>query len=193
MSQKEGHLQDYRRKRMFDRTSEPRGNEVSEKRRDPVFVVQKHAARRLHYDFRLEIGGVLKSWAVPKGPSMDPGQKRLAVMVEDHPLDYAQFEGHIPDELYGGGDVIVWDRGTYQNLKSTQDAAAATMETALAAGELMFSLAGEKLRGAFVLIQTRMGGDERNWLLIKKKDDHALREGDILTERPESVMTGRTL
>lgn len=124
------------------------------------FVVHEHHARHLHYDFRLEMGGVLRSWAVPKGPSMDPAHKRLAVQVEDHELSYAGFEGTIPPGEYGSGDVVIWDKGTYR-----------LREGSLGGGKLEFELKGEKLRGTFALV--RMSGRKKDWLLIKKKDDHA--------------------
>jgi bifunctional non-homologous end joining protein LigD len=153
------------------------------------FVIQKHAARRLHYDFRLELGGVLVSWAVPKGPSLDPGEKRLAVHVEDHPIEYGGFEGTIPKGQYGGGKVLLWDRGTWV---PEGDPVAG-----LRKGRLVFELEGEKLRGGWSLV--RMAGqaerDGDNWLLLKRKDEHArpLREGDVLEERPESVSSGRSM
>jgi bifunctional non-homologous end joining protein LigD len=180
-------LDEYKRKRHFAKTPEP-GAKVAPKKRGKSaklsFVVQKHAASRLHYDFRLEHEGVLLSWAVPKGPSLDPGQKRLAVRVEDHPLAYAGFEGVIPEGEYGGGSVIVWDRGTWE-----PEGEPAEM---LDAGRLRFALAGEKLRGTWNLVRTR---DEKTWLLMKSKDAEAvpLAKGDVLSERAESVLSGRTV
>lgn len=125
-----------------------------------IFVVQEHHATHLHYDFRLEMDGILKSWAIPKGPSLDPAIKRLAIMVDDHPLEYASFEGHIPEGEYGAGDVIIWDKGSYKLLKGS-----------LKEGKLEFYLLGKKLKGAFVLLKLR--GKEKEWLLIKKKDEFA--------------------
>ncbi len=151
-----------------------------------LFVVQQHSARRLHYDFRLEIGGRLVSWAVPKGPSMDPGERRLAVRVEDHPIEHAYFEGVIPPGEYGAGEVIIWDRGTWRPLDDDP-------EQALRDGKLLFLLGGQKLRGRFVLVRTRYKGQRENWLLIKLKDKYALPGVDICTERPESVVSGRTI
>lgn len=177
-------LAEYRRKRDFQKTAEPSGS--AEGAGDREFVVQKHAATRLHYDLRLELDGVLKSWAVPKGPSMNPADKRLAVQVEDHPLDYRTFEGSIPKGEYGGGEVIVWDNGTYapEGALSTKDQ--------LARGELKFRLEGEKLRGSFVLVRTRRNQGKPEWLLIKHRDAFADPEWNA-EAHPESVMTGRTL
>jgi len=194
-------LDEYRRKRHFNKTPEPDGSAPAKKpasakkaagKRPKTsglsFVVQKHAASRLHYDFRLEHGGVLLSWAVPKGPSLDPADKRLAVRVEDHPLAYAGFEGVIPAGEYGGGSVIVWDRGTWE---PEGDAAAM-----LASGRLRFRLDGEKLSGVWNLVRSggRSTGD-KTWLLIKSKDGEARprSEFDLLEERPESVLSGLTV
>lgn len=188
----------YLAKRDFSKTPEPTGKGGTggagpEGR--PVFVVQKHKARTLHYDFRLQVGGVLKSWAVPKGPSMSPKDKRLAVAVEDHPLDYAGFEGTIPADEYGAGPVIVWDAGVYRNLSAEKQDGPKTMQEALAAGHVELHLEGEKLRGGFALVHTKMGGKERNWLLIKMRDADADDEaGSAIAEaRPHSVLSGRSL
>ena len=186
-------LEEYRRKRDFRRTPEPAGRSPSRtKAAAPLsFVIQEHAARRLHYDFRLELDGVLKSWAVPKGPSLDPGEKRLAVQVEDHPLGYGGFEGVIPEGQYGGGTVLLWDRGTW--VPKDPDPAAA-----YAKGMLKFELRGEKLHGNWALV--RMGGKaarerRQNWLLVKERDDEAVpHSGDaIVANNPLSVETGRSL
>ncbi|MCF5279140.1 DNA polymerase ligase N-terminal domain-containing protein, partial [Pseudomonas syringae] len=158
---------EYTRKRNFDITSEPAESKRKGKGKSQPgalgFVIQKHDARNLHYDFRLELDGTLKSWAVPKGPSLDPTQKRLAVHVEDHPLDYAGFEGSIPQGQYGGGDVIVWDRGVWQPHGDPQK----TYEE----GKLKFTLVGEKLSGDWALVRTRLkgSGSKEQWLLIKEK------------------------
>jgi DNA ligase D-like protein (predicted 3'-phosphoesterase) len=151
----------------------------------PSFVVQKHDASTLHYDFRLEVDHVFKSWAVPKGPSTNPSDKRLAVPVEDHPLSWGDFEGVI-ESGYGKGTVIVWDRGRYENLRDVP------MAQALEEGHAVFRLDGEKLRGAWALTRVAAGKDER-WLLVKKNDDEADREHDVTRERPESVVSGRTI
>jgi bifunctional non-homologous end joining protein LigD len=158
-------LERYRKKRRFPATPEPPPRRKSSKTRH-LFVVQKHRARRLHYDFRLEVDGVLKSWAVPKGPSLDPRERRLAVAVEDHPLEYAGFEGVIPEGQYGAGTVVVWDRGTYEP-EDDVDVAAAIRH-----GELKFELKGHRLKGSWVLV--RMRGN--NWLLIKHRDRYAATE-----------------
>ncbi|PUA30195.1 MAG: DNA ligase D [Cellvibrio sp. 79] len=185
-------LREYHRKRNFDVTTEPRGD-VQGKGKSPAhalqFVIQKHDARRLHYDFRLELNGTLLSWAIPKGPSLDPTDKRLAVHVEDHPLDYASFEGHIPEGHYGGGDVIVWDRGIWEPVG---DATAGYKS-----GKLKFVLIGEKLTGQWTLVRTNLrgSGDKEQWLLIKERDDsaRASEEYDIVVELPQSVVSGAVI
>jgi bifunctional non-homologous end joining protein LigD len=156
-----------------------------------VFVVQKHQASRLHYDFRLELDGFLKSWAVPKGPSLNPKEKRLAIMVEDHPMEYRTFEGVIAEDSYGAGEVIVWDRGSYRSLAGkTKDVMQQQVREQLNRGEVRFLLFGEKLRGEFVLIrQPRLGGNA--WLLIKKRDQYASDADVTLQER--SVLSGKRL
>jgi bifunctional non-homologous end joining protein LigD len=172
-------LREYKRKRRFDRTPEPAPRPRS-RAPESRFVVQKHRASQLHYDFRLEAEGVLKSWAVPKGPSLDPKLKRLAMMVEDHPIEYADFEGAIPEGEYGGGTVMVWDRGTY----APEDDVA----TALRKGALKFTLRGRKLRGSWVLVRTR----GRQWLLMKHRDRYASTK-DVTEDAPRSVVTRRLL
>src|SRR5687767_16000380 len=153
-------LREYHRKRDFAVTPEPRGEEVPEREGARSFVIQKHAASHLHYDFRLELEGVLKSWAVPKGPSLDPADRRLAVQTEDHPLDYGEFEGVIPEKQYGAGDVLLWDRGVW----TPEDA---DPPAALRKGRLHFRLDGEKLHGSWVLTRTSRGDERPSWLLIK--------------------------
>lgn len=155
----------------------------------PMFVVQKHDASSLHYDFRLEAGGVLKSWAVPKGPSTDPRDRRLAMAVEDHPLGYGDFEGVIPEGEYGAGPVIVWDTGTYRNL-TERDGSRVPIERALADGHATVWLEGEKLVGGFSL---RRMGEGRRWLLVKKRDEHADARRNPVSTRPESVKSGRRI
>lgn len=173
-------LSEYKKKRKFDKTPEP-GPKKKKSRSGRLFVIQKHRATQLHYDFRLEVGGVLASWAVPKGPSLDPKVKRLAMHVEDHPVDYAKFEGVIPEGEYGGGTVMVWDYGTYK--PETDD-----VEAALKKGELKFSLNGKKLKGSWVLIRTR----DRQWLLIKHRDYYTMDE-EVTEIAPVSILTRRTL
>lgn len=192
-------LEEYKRKRRFDETPEPAG-EV-EKKSTHRFVVQKHDATRLHYDFRLEMEGVLKSWAVPKGPSLDPADKRLAMQVEDHPVSYFDFEGIIPENNYGAGTVMVWDVGTWQPLSPVAvegkyvpgtDAEAAAM---LAKGDLKFRLNGKKLKGDFAIVKMkgrRPGSKGNEWLLIKKHDDHEV-EGYDIDAYDESVLSKRSL
>ncbi|MEU3628835.1 ATP-dependent DNA ligase [Amycolatopsis coloradensis] len=176
-------LRRYQDMRDFGRTAEPAGGGAppSDGHR---FVVQRHRARRLHYDFRLELDGVLVSWAVPKGPTLDPKARRLAVHVEDHPVEYADFEGVIPRGEYGGGDVIVWDRGTWYPVE-------ADPARAIEAGTLHFDLDGEKLTGRFVLVRSDRGGDKEHWFLLHKRDDHAL-PGWNAEDHPRSVKSGRT-
>ncbi len=181
-------LSEYNRKRDFGITAEPAGETPAAKRKASAlsFVIQKHDARNLHYDFRLELDGVLKSWAVPKGPSLDPSQKRLAVHVEDHPLSYGAFEGSIAPGQYGAGDVIVWDRGIWQPHDEPHKA--------YAAGKLKFTLVGEKLSGDWALVRTRLkgSGDKQQWLLIKEQDPQArpAADYDIVRDQPESVLSG---
>ena len=178
-------LDEYRRKRRFDRTPEPSGDQAGPST-EPTFVVQKHAARRLHYDFRLAIAGTLKSWAVPKGPSLNPADKRLAVMTEDHPLDYANFEGKIPEGSYGAGTVMVWDRGTF----ALEGHGGALQQ--IEKGEIKFSLSGEKLRGSFALVKLRNSEKGNDWLMLKHKDA-SVDPGWDVDQHDGSVLTGRTL
>lgn len=186
-------LEKYRRKRKFDVTSEPRGGRRQRRKGEPIFVVQKHQASRLHYDFRLEIGGVLRSWAVPKGPSTNPKEKRLAVEVEDHPLEYAEFEGVIPADEYGAGTVQVWDRGTYRSMMKNRHGQRVPLEKAPRTDNLEFWLEGKKLRGGYALIHSKMRGRKENWLLIKLKDDAADARRNPVNTETKSVLTGRTL
>jgi bifunctional non-homologous end joining protein LigD len=183
-------LEKYQAKRHFDKTAEPRGDTgAAAAQSGPLsFVIQKHAARALHYDFRLELDGTLKSWAVPKGPSLDPAEKRLAVHVEDHPLSYASFEGDIPEHEYGAGNVIVWDRGTWTPVG---DAAAGYRK-----GRMKFTLEGEKLSGGWALVRMGKPGEgKENWLLIKERDDAARegREADVTALLPDSVLSGKSV
>jgi bifunctional non-homologous end joining protein LigD len=185
-------LELYRKKRNFRTTPEPRGKAVRRRTRELSFVIQKHRASRLHYDFRLELDGVLLSWAVPKGPSLDPGVKRLAMHVEDHPIEYGEFEGVIPPKQYGSGTVLLWDRGTW---KPREDPA-----TGYRKGRLKFELKGRKLHGGWMLVRSRSrqygnGDGDKAWLLFKEKDEHARPEDEasIVEDEPASVASGRTL
>jgi bifunctional non-homologous end joining protein LigD len=184
-------LKKYREKRNFNTSPEPEGNskdgQQEKAKSDLIFVVQKHRASQLHYDFRLEYNGTLLSWAVPKGPSLDPSVKRLAMQVEDHPIEYAKFEGVIPKGEYGGGTVMVWDIGTWTQEQSD-------VEAALKKGDLKFTLHGKKLCGSWVLVRTRgFGGSSKpTWLLIKHRDKYAS-DVDITQTKPKSVLSGRLL
>ncbi|MBM4301413.1 MAG: DNA ligase [Deltaproteobacteria bacterium] len=185
-----GSLKDYRERRDFGTTPEPEGRE-SGVSPEPIFVVQKHAARQLHYDFRLEVDGVLKSWAIPKGPSTDPKDKRLAVPTEDHPLAYAGFEGVIPEGEYGGGAVLVWDTGVYRNL-TEKKGEAIPMGQAVAHGHVKVWLEGNKLKGGYALTRFKTGKDE-SWLLVKAADEAADPRRNPVADEPQSVLTGRTI
>jgi bifunctional non-homologous end joining protein LigD len=192
MSTGTGRLSEYRRKRDFSRTGEPRGGGRKTTSR-LAYVIQKHAATRLHYDLRLELDGVMKSWAVPKGPSLDPSVKRLAIHVEDHPIEYNTFEGTIPRGEYGGGTVMVWDRGTYTYAGDADDAEAALRE-GYRKGDFKVLLRGKRLKGSWVLVRTRgRGGRQQEWLLIKHRDDEADRDTDPTHEHITSAKTGRTM
>ena len=184
-------LDRYHAKRHADRTPEPMGGR-RRGGRTPVFVVQKHAAGSLHYDVRLEAAGVLVSWAVPKGPSTDPRDKRLAVRTEDHPLEYADFEGVIPDGEYGAGQVIVWDTGTYPNL-TERGGRPVPVDEAVRAGHVKVRLEGRKLRGGYALTRTGPAGGKERWILVKTSDEEADRRRDPVRSEPASVRTGRTI
>ena len=183
-------LEAYRKKRDFRRTPEPSGKD-QRKGKKPTFVIQKHAASRLHYDFRIEVGGVLKSWAVPKGPSTNPRDKRLAVPTEDHPMEYADFEGVIPEGEYGGGAVMVWDAGTYVNIRE-KDGKEIPMDKCFEDGHIAIRLEGKKLEGGYGLVRTGKG-EKARWLLIKMNDEKADARRNPVSSRPKSAITGRTL
>lgn len=181
-------LQEYQRKRDFNATPEPAGKRAKPHSAHALqYCIQKHDASHLHYDFRLELDGTLKSWAIPKGPSLDPKVRRLAVHVEDHPLDYANFEGHIPEGHYGAGDVIVWDRGVWEPEGDPHEA--------YAKGKLRFRLQGEKLSGIWNLFRTHLAGKKEQWMLVKSHDGQARSETDyrIVEALPDSVLSDRTL
>lgn len=185
-------LKEYKKKRDFRKTTEPAGRKKKTGSKNPMFVIHRHDASREHYDFRLEIDGVLKSWAVPKGPSLDPSEKRLAVETEDHPIEYGDFEGVIPEGEYGAGTVMVWDTGPYRSIKEKDDKKLSP-EEAYKEGQLEVFLEGEKLKGGYALVKTRMQGDKQQWLLIKMKDDHADARRNPVSTQSKSVKTGRTL
>jgi DNA ligase D-like protein (predicted 3'-phosphoesterase) len=177
-------LKEYQEKRDFRKTKEPSGEK--EGRRVNLFVIQKHDARNLHYDFRISVDGVLVSWAIPKGPSTDPIEKRLSIRTEDHPLSYADFEGVIPEGEYGAGTVMVWDRGTYENLNEDESVA-----ESLKKGHIKINLQGEKLKGGYALTETNK---EKNWwILVKTRDEAADARRNPTSTQPKSVLTGRTL
>lgn len=192
MTSNEDKLRTYRAKRNSDSTPEPLWNSDSGRQGGRRFLIQKHRASSLHYDFRLEVDGVLKSWAVPKGPSTDPAAKRLAIRTEDHPLAYADFEGVIPEDQYGGGTVMIWDAGTYRNLRATRGGNALDMPGSLKGGLIEVWLEGEKLRGGFALKRIR-GGKQAQWLLIKMNDDEADASRNPTSTQNHSARTGRTM
>ena len=187
---KQESLKSYREKRDFRRTPEPAGKACAG-RKGPVFVIQKHDARRLHYDLRIEVNGVLKSWAIPKGPSTDPAEKRLAVATEDHPMEYAEFEGSIPKGEYGAGEMIVWDTGHYRNI-TEKNGKSIPVEGAIEHGHLAIWLEGQKLRGGYALSRFRREKREQ-WLLVKMKDEEADPDDDLLVTQPESAISGLTV
>src|SRR5262245_49094777 len=176
-------LEEYKRKRRFQETPEPEGKVKEEAGNN--FVIQKHRATRMHYDFRLEMEGVLRSWAIPKGPSFNPNEKRLAVETEDHPMDYGGFEGVIPAGNYGAGKVIIWDNGTYEMVDPE------TPEKGWKKGKLHFVLKGKKLRGEWVLV--RGSREPKQWIFFKVRDDYATTTGDIVADHPESILSGNQI
>lgn len=183
--------QSYKEKRELNKTPEPSSSSGgSSPGEEPIFVIQKHDSSNLHYDFRLEINGALKSWAVPKGPSTDPSKKRLSVPVEDHPMEYADFEGVIPEGQYGAGTVMIWDRGTYQNLRKSGDSTV-PLDKCYEDGRIEVFLDGKKISGGYALIQTSSMDD--NWLLVKMDDEHADARRNPTSTENRSVKTGRTL
>jgi DNA ligase D-like protein (predicted 3'-phosphoesterase) len=210
-------LTEYERKRDFSKTSEPSGRKKRSKakRRHPRFTIQKHAATSLHYDLRLEVDGALASWAVPKGPSTNPADKRLAMRTEDHPMDYLEFEGVIPKGEYGAGPVIVWDRGVFENVSETRQGRKMELSEAIEKGDVKVFLLGEKIRGPYALVRTsppskrvaptskrvtpdgapshRPSHQREQWLLIKKRGEGADRRRKPTSSQPESVLTGRTI
>lgn len=191
MATKKDSLKTYKEKRDFKKTNEPKGTIRKGKTKLPIFVIQRHEARALHYDLRLEIGGTLVSWAVPKGPSLNPAVKRLAIQTEDHPIEYAKFEGVIPEGQYGAGPVMIWDRGTFKNIKE-KDGTLVPLKKCLKEGRIEIFLKGEKLHGAYALIRTK-GDDSKQWLLIKMRDEFASAKKNPVNTQTKSVKTGRTM
>jgi len=185
-------LHNYRTRRDFCVTPEPKGETVSQQKKNPIFVIQKHAARQLHYDLRLEIDGVLASWAIPKGPSLNPRCRRLAVRTENHPMEYAKFEGIIPEGEYGAGTVMIWDKGTYKNM-SERKGRAISATTALKHGEIKFFLKGKKLEGEFVLLRTKYAKKGEEWLLVKMKDEYSSARRNPVNTQQKSALTDRTM
>lgn len=183
-------LKTYRQKRDLTKSPEPKGT-ISSKKSKNIFVIHKHNGSHLHYDLRLAFDGVLKSWAVPKGPSLNPSDKRLAIQVEDHPIDYKNFEGIIPEGSYGGGTVMVWDRGTYTNIKQ-KDGKLVPLKKCLEDGTVEIFLDGEKLKGGYALVRMK-DTDNNQWLLIKMRDEYASARKNPVNTKNKSVKTGRTM
>jgi DNA ligase D-like protein (predicted 3'-phosphoesterase) len=191
MPRKKDPLRTYKEKRDFTKTPEPAPNErlkLDKKKR--IFCVQEHHSSRLHWDFRIEVDGTMPSWAIPKGPSLNPKEKRLAVQTEDHPISYATFEGIIPEGEYGGGTVMLWDYGTYKNMRE-QDGKLIPMKTCLKDGRIEIFLNGEKLKGTFILI--RLQNSPKDWLFFKKKDEYSDGRRNIIKSENKSVLTQRTV
>lgn len=178
-------LKKYKSKRDFTKTPEPTGNNIK-KSKDPIFVIHEHQARSHHFDFRLESEGVLKSWAIPKGPSTNPAEKHLAIQVEDHPYEYKSFEGVIPEGQYGAGPVIIWDSGTFKNLKDD------SLSKCIENGSVAVWLKGKKLKGGYALIRTKFR-ENKDWLFFKMKDEKADIKTDIQKEKPKSVVSHKTI
>lgn len=185
-------LRQYLERRNFTISPEPSGGTGQQQSELPIFVIQKHAATHLHYDFRLEIDGVLKSWAVPKGPSTDPKDKRLAVPTEDHPLEYATFEGTIPEGEYGGGTVMVWDIGTFENIKQ-KNGEPVSLEQSYKNGQIEIILFGTKLQGGYTLIRFKTDTNDGSWLLIKMRDEYAHIPANPTISKTNSALTNRTM
>lgn len=184
---------DYTKKRDFSKTKEPQESDQKTSSNNPIFVIQKHDATNLHYDFRLEIDGTLKSWSVPKGPSTDPKIKRMAIPTEDHPIAYAKFEGTIPKGEYGGGTVMIWDEGTFENIKTGNNGKRIDLKSSYDMGTVEVRLKGHKIKGGYAMVKMTSGKMKGNWLLIKMDDDDAdARRNPVNTEN-KSVVSQRTM
>jgi DNA ligase D-like protein (predicted 3'-phosphoesterase) len=195
-SRSKGSLAEYERKRDFSKTKEPSSGgkrKGKAKRQHPRFAFQKHSATSEHYDLRLEVDGVLASWAIPKGPSLDPRDKRLAMRTEDHPLEYLEWEGVIPEGEYGAGPMIVWDRGVFQNISETRRGEPMELADAIEKGDVKLFMLGEKIKGAYALVRTGPPSAREKWLLIKKRDEGADARRRPTSSQPESVLSGRTI
>ena len=183
----------YKEKRDFDKTDEPKGSIKESSGDKPIFVIQKHDATQIHYDFRIEIDGTLKSWSVPKGPSTDPSEKQMAIPTGDHPLEYADFEGVIPEDEYGGGTVMIWDKGTFENIKKDDEGNPMSLKKSYEILTIEIRLKGEKIEGGYALVEMESGKMEGNWLLIKMDDDKADARRNPTSTENKSVESGRTL
>lgn len=186
-------MKNYNDKRDFSKTKEPRDEPSRKKNKEPIFVIQKHDATNLHYDFRLEIDNTLKSWSVPKGPSTDPSVKRMAIPTEDHPIAYADFEGTIPKGQYGGGTVMIWDHGTIESNKKDEDGNIISLEDSFNEGSIEVTLHGKKLKGGYNLVEMKGGRMKGNWLLMKQDDDEADARRNPVSTETKSAVTGRSL
>lgn len=186
-------MKDYNEKRDFSKTSEPKKEHSEKRSKKPIFVIQKHDATNLHYDFRLEIDGTLKSWSVPKGPSTDPSVKRMAIPTEDHPIAYADFEGTIPKGQYGGGTVMIWDKGMIESIKQDEDGNPVSLEDSFKAGSIEVKLNGGKLAGGYNLVEMKGGKMKGNWLLMKQEGEGADARRNPVNTEANSITTGRSL
>lgn len=186
-------MKSYNEKRDFSRTKEPKDEGSKKENSQPIFVIQKHDATNLHYDFRLKIDGTLKSWSVPKGPSLDPSVKRMAIPTEDHPIPYADFEGTIPEGEYGGGTVMIWDKGSIKSIKKDEEGKTISLEESFEAGSVEVELKGKKLKGGYNLVKMKGGKMSGNWLLMKQDDEYADTGKDILKTAAKSAVSGRDL
>lgn len=186
-------MKTYNEKRDFSKTREPKDGSYKNKDEKPIFVIQKHDATNLHYDLRLEIDNTLKSWSVPKGPSTNPSVKRMAIPTEDHPLAYADFEGTIPEGEYGGGTVMIWDRGSIESIKKDEDGKLISLEESYKMGSVEVELKGKKLKGGYTIVKMKGGKMRGNWLLIKQDDNHADARKNPVEKETHSVVTGRSM